>query len=161
MQTATLSLPFGPHRHLHFQTRYEPYVKRPPGGIAMTMFRHFFIERRVPDDDPAPVLLMPKIGINKSWEWHGCVMASVLILDATMRQHLRYEGDVDNVFAPKQTVQRWASIYDVHPDDMMQQWRFVRPMLLTPGIDVPEDIGTAIRNLAMSDKTIETKREGI
>lgn len=131
-----------------------------PDGRGINAFRHRFLERVVPDDDPKPVIDLPRYGTNKSWEWHGCLMVSVILLDATMKRHLRYEGDLDTVVNPKQIAQRFALQYGVNVDDMMQQYEFVRPILLTPGIEIPTTLESALVNLSMSGKTVDVKLKG-
>lgn len=145
---ALTSLPFGRSRQLHFLAEMHEH-EISMGNRPIRALRAKYIQRMEAPDEPMSMMIDLGPIINRSWEWHGCLTASVGILNETFKQHLRLEGDTSVIVAPKQIAQNIASRYGVEVNDMMQQWGAVRPYLLTHGIDIPNDLGVATRNLAI------------
>ena len=159
-EVAILAMPFGENRNIYFRTEFQEHRNNIPGGIVM-FFRHRFIDRVFHDDDFFSTSVPPLNGRRKSWEFQCCMMVSLIVLDRSFRQHLHYEGEADNVVAPKQIAQRFAMQYGVDVQDAMQQYPSVRPFLQFEGLEIPQTLENAMRNLRLSGRTVDVRLEGI
>lgn len=160
-EIAVLVMPFGENRNMYFRTELQQHVGTLPDGVRLTLFRHRFVERVFHDDDFFAVKVPPINGLRKSWEFHCCMMVSLIVLDRSFRQHLHYEGEADSVVAPKRIAQHLARAYAVDVQDAMQQYPAVRPFLQCEGLEIPPTIETAMRNLRLSGATVDVRLEGI
>jgi hypothetical protein len=153
---AALELPFGPSRSLWFRAAMLQHTVKLPHSRQQAVMWYTRFESRYTEFP----LLVPNNMWRFSMEFHGCVKASALILHQTFLGHLRYDDEQDVVVAPKQLAQSIATQYGVDVNDMMQQYPHVRPFFRVEGLEIPENIQVAVRNLAIKGEA-DVKREGL
>lgn len=113
-----------------------------------------FIERV----DDAALMVMPSCR-DRPMIFHACVWTSARLLHLIHSQPQVYDDDVDFTIDPRQLIQSGAALYEVDPNEMMNQYSFARAYLSHKELQHPLTIEaglTVLQGRAKASTTIRS-----